>query len=469
MKIHRYTLAAIVVWTIFLAYFLVRDRDAMILSLVLTPVLGIFAWAAIRSGHVVLSMFMSLALISHALAPPFFFMRREFYTYGGDFGAVKDFSFGVGEFLKIYLYVLGYLAFTLVFAIAIYWCWSSGPRVLARQRRQPRVRPPGGLRRDELVLAIFVITVAVPVNLFMYSQRIGITGMVGPILPYRLTGLLTYFRMLAIPLILIGLFSRTRRGPTAAALIGIYGFIAGFAASSRFILLIAMAPVALFAFFERRFLQMASICLAGALTFVLVSASRDYVYAGDLSFFELVGTTVGNYDLSQISPFEMVGGVANRLWGPQDVVLAYQYHVGNRLEAIGKYFDQQIVVENLTHEFYGMTFSEADGSAGFGVGLGYIPWMILLADRSIPVLMLVAFITACILNASEWVVSLYRRRDDWWSTATYPVSFILVYCIYTSSLNWWTDVILLVLGLIVLVRLVERSGWRVMFQTPGVE
>lgn len=462
MKVHRNTLAAIAVWMVFLVYFLVRDRDAFLLSLVLTPVLASFAWLAIKSRHVVLSIFMTLALVSHAVAPPFFFLQRQFYTYGGSFGAVKDFNFGVAELLRIYLYVLTFLAFTLVLSIALRLRTRGRiPAAEADRSAVPVVfRRTAGSRRYELLLAGFVLLVAIPCNLFMYSHRIGITGIVPPVLPYRMTGLLYYSRMLVMPLILMALYRQTRRSRTVVALIIGYGFMAGFASSSRFIVSTAIGPVALFALFERRFVQLAGVAVAGSLVFLLVTGSRDYVYSGNLSYVELVETTIRNYDVSQIAPFEMVGGIANRLWGPQDVVLAYQYHVGDRLAAIVNYFAGRVVVNDLTYEFYGMTFSEETGSAGFGVGIGYVPWMIVLADRSVPVLIVLAFITACILNVSEWVVSLYLRRSDVWSAAAYPTAFVLVYCVYTSSLNWWSEMVLLACAPILVLRTLERAGFR---------
>lgn len=461
MTVHRYTVAAAAAWLVLLVYFCVRDRDALLLSLTLTPVLAALALAAMRSRHIVLSMFMTLALLSHAVAPPFFFLQRQFYTYDGSFGAVKDFKFGVGELLRIYAYVLVFLAFTVAFALAP----PLRRRLAGRTPDHPGPQlatplgPTRGARRYEVVLTAFVVLVAIPCNLFMYSQRIGITGIVPPVLPFRMTGLLHYTRMLVFPLILMALYRLTRRRFAMAALIVGYGLIAGFASSSRFTLSTAIAPVALFALFERRFAQLAGVAAAGSLVFLLVTASRDYVYAGDLSYAGLVGTTIRNFDISQMAPFEMVGGIANRLWGPQDIVLAYQYHVGDRLGAITNYFTTRVVVEDLTWEFYGMRFSEADGSAGFGVGLGYIPWMIVLADRSVPVLVLLAFISACILSVSERVVSLYRRKSGVWAMAAYPAAFVLVYCVYTSSLKWWLEV--LVVACLPMAALgIRRSGRR---------
>jgi hypothetical protein len=432
-----------------LIHFALNDSDALLLSLVLTPAVGALLIIAIRSRQLVLSLFMGFALLSHAVAPPFFFMRRQFYTYGGDFGAVKDFQFGVGEFLAIYKWVLIFLAATVAFTVVL-------SRVLRRSSHQldgavditahlsdhVRTRYARGL-------VIFILAVALPVSLFMYSARVGITGLEPTILPYRLTGILTYFRMFAVPVIIFAGYAVSRRTPTLTAVILFYAFIAGFASASRYVVMTTAAPLALFPLMERRIVRLAAAALMTAVIFVLVTASRDYVYTRQVPLTQLIGITIREYDASTFSPFEIVGGVANRLWGPQDVVLAYQYHVPDRLEAIRRYFSSRIVVENLGEQFYGMTFSGE--TAAFGVGLGYVPWMIVLADRSFSVLLFLALVTACLFTVSEWVVSAYRASSlRLWDSASQPLAFFLVYCLYTSSLNWWTKAMFLAgMGLLV--------------------
>jgi hypothetical protein len=441
-------LYALAAWIPLLIHFALNDRDALLLSFVLTPALAALMIIAMRSRQLVLSLFMGFALLSHAVAPPFFFMRRQFYTYGGDFGAVKDFQFGVGEFLGIYKWVWIFLAATVAFTL-----------MLSRLMRTPfdqthgSVELPAGLsdrvrNRYGLWLAIFILGVALPISLFMYAARVGITGLEPTVLPYRLTGVLTYFRMFAVPVIIFAGYAVSRRTRTLAAVILFYAFIAGFASASRYVVMTTAAPLALFPLMERRLIRFAGVALMTAVIFVLVTASRDYVYTRQMPLLQLIGTTVEGYKASTFSPFEIVGGIANRLWGPQDIILAYQYHVPDRLEAIRRYFSSQIVVEDLGQQFYGMTFSGE--SAAFGVGIGYVPWMIVLADRSLPVLLFLALVTAGLFTVSQWVVNTYRVSPlRLWGSASQPLAFFLVYTIYTSSLNWWTDAMVLAgLGLV---------------------
>ena len=460
MKVHRFTLYGFAAWAVLLVYFASRDVDALWLSLILTPILGALLAVAIWRRHQVLALFLAFALIAHAVAPPFFFMRREFYTYGGGFGAVKDFQFGVEELLRMYVGVLLFLAATVVFTLLI----PRRTRAAAERTATPGVDIGAGLppRLRTLCgagLALFLLAVALPASLFMYNARVGITGIEPPVLAYRMTGILTYFRMFLVPaLILIGC-GLSNRGVALSLVVLFYAFVAGFASASRFIAVASAAPLVVFAMMDRRMLRFAISVAAGAI-FLLVTGSRNFVYVRRMPLVELIATTVRESKAEDFSPFDLVGGIANRVWGPQDVVLASQYHVPSRIDAIRRFFSGQPVVEDIVQEFYGMKIPE---DAAFGVGLGYIPWMIVLANGSIAVLLLLAAVTAVFLSISQMLVDLYRAsRVRTLAAAAPPLAFFLVYLLLPATLNWWTyAAVLAAAGLVVpgvLRRLAGAAG-----------
>ena len=445
MSARRYKWLAVAAWLILLAHFYANDSDAFVLSLVLTPPLALLLLAAIRFRHTTLSLFLGFALLSHAVAPPFFFIRRESYRYSGGYGAVKDFGFQVGEFLLIYSYLFFLLAAITVFALALRYVLGFPRRRAPSEESPARSWSPSARRRaNGLLLAAFIVFVATPCSLFMYEARVGISGLEAPVLPYRLTGILTYFRMFLVPLTIFLLYAGSNRPRSLAALILAYAALAGFASASRFAVGTIVAPVIAFAAIDRRKARLAVTMVAFAYLFLLVTESRIYVYSRGASFTltELAATTVRGFDVSTFSPFELISGISNRLWGPQDVVLAYQYHVRDQLAAIFQYVQGRPVVADLSYEFYGMTMS--GNAAAFGVGLGIIPWMLLLADRNLAVLLALAFLVACLIAASQRVVDSYAVfRSRLWRTAAQPIPLLLVYFIYASTLNYWTNAILL--------------------------
>lgn len=432
-----------VAWLVLLIHLFTVDADAFLLSLLLTPSLTALFALAVRARHAALAIFTAIAVISHAIAPPFFFMRREFYTYGGGFGAVKDFGFGVGEFLLIYSEVLVFLVATVLFSLLLRRLWPA----------QPAFRfVPAGLsgwslgagsrRRTAQLVGGFLLLIAAPLSIFMYNQRIGITGLEPQVLPYRLTGILTYFRLFIVPVIIFIGYALATRSLALTGVVLLYGAIAGFASSSRFIVMTTAMPLAIFALIDRRIARFVPIAVVTGVTFILVTGTRNYIYTERMPLTMLVTTTVTEYGLGGLSVFDVVGGIANRLWGPQDVVLAYQYSTPDRAEAIMDYFSGRAVVEDLTAEFYGLTLS--GDAAAFGVGIGYVPWMILLGNRSLPILLCLAFVTALLLSATEWLAGRYAEaRQPLLQVVSQPLAFLLVYFIYTSTLNWWYQASLL--------------------------
>ncbi len=259
MSRRQYILYGLAAWAVLLIYLWNHDRDAFILSLALTPPLAVLLLLSVHSGHLVLSFFMGFALISHAIAPPFFFINRLNYSYAGGFAAVKDFRFGMAEFFGIYAYVAVFLAATVIFAMASNFLFRAGAGGAARP---DRVRPARQERADNVsrktrvrcswLLIVFILLVGVPLSLAMFWMRIGISGVVGRVLPYRLTGFATYFRMFGIPLILFSLYSASRRTVFLTALIVFYTALGGFASSSRYFIFATIAPAALYSLVDRK-------------------------------------------------------------------------------------------------------------------------------------------------------------------------------------------------------------------------
>jgi hypothetical protein len=385
-------------------------------------------------------------------------MRREFYSYGGGFGAVKDFQFGVGEFLRMYVYVLVFVVATAVLTLLI----PRRTQRAAEKAAAPAIDIGAGLRPRARALcgaglALFLLAVAMPVSLFMYDSRVGITGVEPPVLAYRMTGILTYFRMFLVPaLILIG-FGLSNRGLALSLVVLFYAFVAGFASASRFVTVASAAPLVVFALMDRRMLRLAAISVAAGAIFLLVTGSRNFVYARRMPFVELIATTVRESKAEDFSPFDLVGGIANRLYGPQDVVLASQYHVRSRAEAIRRYFSSQPVVDDIVQEFYGL---KVPTEVAWGIGLGHIPWMIVLADGSIAVLLLLAAMTAVILWISQLLVDLYRASNmRLFAAGAMPLAFLLIYFLNAAVLNWWIDLAgLAAAGLLVPAVLSRLSG-----------
>jgi hypothetical protein len=447
----------VVGWIVLMVYCAREDRQAFQLSVILPPIFGALLVMAARTRSVVLTLFFGLTFVSHAIAPPFFFIKREYYHYTGGFGAVKNFQFGVGEFLRMYVpvfvFVVALLLFSILFLkIARKMAKTSTPVVPARDR--------GSFRRAryDFAIALFIILIAIPQTVLMYGMRQGITGIVSEPLPYRLTGLLYYSRMFLYPLLLFIAYASSRRYLATGMLILFYATVAGMSASSRYVLLATAAPMLVLTIMDRRRLRLLVSLGIVLVSFVLVTRTRDFVYLpeGQPAFTTLVVNSItGGERTTRFSIPDTIGGLANRLWGPQDVVLAYQYDIQGRLGAIWRYFTSQPVVPDLAYEFYGMTF--AYGS-GMGVGIGIIPWMIVLSRRSVILLILLAAVVALMLIlADRLVLAIRTTRGSLGPMAADPIAFLFVYTLYPSTINWYFDLVVLVIGMLIVLRMINAD------------
>jgi len=428
---------AVAAWVMFIAYCWRSNVEAAKLAIILPPIFGTAFVIALRARSVVLSLFMGFTFVSHAIAPPFFFLKRENYSYGGDFGAVKNFSFQAGELLRIYGTVCVFTLAVLLFTIAgvkmvrgeIPW---SGLR-LGRPKTQRR----GAY--DFLIIG-FLIAVAVPQSILMYKLRVGITGVVAPALPFRLTGILYYSRSFIYPVLLFIAYALSKRSRATAVVIVLYAWFAALCGSSRYVLVISAASVVLFAVVDGRRIRFLASAATVGFAFLTVTHSREYIYSDALPFREYLLKSVGESE-ERPPVGDLIGAIALRLYGPQDIVLAYQYDVPDRVQAMARWFTDRPVVD-LNYEFYGMIL---EPGSGFGVGIGLAAWMIVLARRSYIFLIALAGVIAIFLIVADIVVLAVRRTKAFnASMIADPLAFFLVYVLYSAtSLRWYYELIVI--------------------------
>jgi hypothetical protein len=446
-------IGVVVVWLALMAYFWPIDLLSFYVAVIVPPIFGAAFLLSMRVNSTVLPIFTALAFVSHGIAPPFFFLNRLNYQPSG-FGAVRDFRFGLGEFLDMDAGVVVFV-FALVAWMAIMSSRSSQSDAVSRGFGN-------GRPRYDVLLILFVLLIAVPQTLLMYGWRQGITGVIAEPLGYRLTGVLYYTRMFLYPILIFTGLALARRHALTALVLFAYAVIGGISASSRYVLASSIAPVILFALVDRKRLRLAVLGVAFFAAFVLVTKTREFVYVEpDITFSELASKSLEGISqtpegMSHVGwLIDSIGGIANRIWGPQDIVLAAQYQVPNRLDAIWTYFTLGTVVQDLTYEFFGMTF---EAGSGFGVGIGFIPWMVVISSGNWLFLIGLALLTALMLRAADLLVDRIRRSGVFgaWVFAE-PIGFLCVYVMYSSAMNWFYQLMLVLVVAVTFLGAVERA------------
>jgi len=106
------------------------------------------------------------------------------------------------------------------------------------------------------------------------------------------------------------------------------------------------------------------------------------------------------------------------------------------------------VIHDLTFEFYGLSFPEG---SGFGVGIGLIAWVLLLADENVAILLLLGIVIAVMLSVADQLIRAAMPTNNKGAGLKYMISFFLVYFFYSSVLNYFYYICAL-LALIAIIR-----------------
>ena len=221
----------LVVWLLWLGYLTRTDIGALWISLVFVPVFGAITWSAIRSRNIVLQAFAVFMFIGQAIGAPFLWLHRS--NYGGSgFGSVGSFQFDLGEFFLIYVWVTA-LYGALVWGtrkMDAYLCPRSRSVLQFLQQIQTTAPARTSHRTARVygaLLVAFVALIMVPLNVYMSTNNIGTLGLLNDPLPYRLTGIMYYTRLLFGPVLIWGLFAKSSRSWMLVAVILGYAVIAG--------------------------------------------------------------------------------------------------------------------------------------------------------------------------------------------------------------------------------------------------
>lgn len=474
MTISKRRAGLLVVWLLWLGYLALTDTGAFWISLVFVPIFGAITWPAIRSRNIVLQAFAVFMFIAQAIGAPFLWLNRS--NYGSGFGSVGSFEFDLGEFFLIYVWVAalyGALVWGTLKMDAYLW---PRRRTVSQFLQQIQITAPARTshrtaRVYGALLVAFVALIMVPLNVFMSTNNIGTLGLLNDPLPYRLTGIMYYTRLYFGPLLILLLFAKSSRSWMLVAVILGYALIAGLSSASRSILLISMFSVGYFAIIDRQKVRLALIVVLGVLGFLLTSASRDYTYSSDVFVFaDAFGVAWSILLSGQISVFDIIGGIANRFYGAQDMILAYQFMREDTWTAMANYFMSggraDAVVPDLGRDLFNM---DLEGT-GFGVGIGTMAYLIILSHSNILVMPFAVLVLGFLISVGNQLLHYVLAKAVSaklvsHSAASGPLRIMLGgfmgFSLYSSSLNNFYTVVQLILMMLFMHFLLARSKFSV--------
>ncbi len=329
---------------------LAGEFDAMLawwmaIALLLPPLLWAF-----KTRYVALITICSIAFATQFITLPFFYLDREEFAWGH----VKPFGFTALEafpmLAKVSVFLLVLIIFFRLFyrisfiggslcKLATSLPATSASTVLDRKHQKINIGlSPHRKSGLYLLLIILIIAALVPLNLWMFSQGIGIVGVEPPHLPYRLSGILHYFTKYITPLALTYFYFKTMRGWLPMLLLLSYAWVLGLTSLSRSSLMFVLLPVLYFAWLDRRRLILVVAGFGASIGYSFVSLARTFVY------FVSAGKSGGKFDtgigaicLSIISDPEsrileissilrILGDIFGRIDGFSNLVMSQYYN-----------------------------------------------------------------------------------------------------------------------------------------------
>jgi hypothetical protein len=370
------------------------DPRAGGLSAAVIGALLILLLVPLRVRHGAAVTLVLLTIAGQGIGGLSFLLSADTWEHSG-WRAVGDFSFASADYLRIQFHVWIMLTIALGTAILIPHRGSiaAGPRLThALQRRASREGTAG------YGIALFaLIALAIPLNLAMYNWRIAMVGITPPELPYRLSGILFYLRGYLLPAAILVLFSRSRRGVALTWLVLGYALLAGITAASRGTFLLSSLPVLVWN--AARLGRLAALAFYVTVGMVIISFAKVALYANPhLSIVELGSSLSSGARLSGSDLLDMVIVIVQRLGGPQDVVLAWQFPYNTPIFAIFSYFASVPPPVDIARDVFGLHLPP---EMSFGVAMSHSGWAFLLWNGSYPRLILFGILTGLVLALLE--------------------------------------------------------------------
>jgi len=246
-----------------------------------------------RSSFLSIKIVVWTAFAAQAATMPHFYLVPERYTFQWHrpFGFTGLESFQVFYKLGFFLFVFALIAKVLENVINQWSRRSFAFPLDARQLVGQSQCAPGWKqvgRKTSFINIGFICLVmllVLPLNNWMFEMGVGLTGVKPPELPFRLSGLLTYFAKFFVPVLLAVLYIHTRRKSFfLVSILGVYSVLIGVATASRSAaLIVVMAPL-IFAWIDRRLMLFFVAFVFAVISFSATTNSRELIFFVDSAF-----------------------------------------------------------------------------------------------------------------------------------------------------------------------------------------
>ena len=455
----------IILYIGWLLYYLLVDPDSFYIAIPIGLLFGFLLWLAFKSRNSILRAFIALLFFGQAVSTPYFWMNRSTF-YENGWRSVGYFQFEEIPFILIFLKLFS-ITFFIICTILLFEYLQLDTLAVESKWKEKGV---DGAKKNigpvinlfDYLLLFLIFLVLIPINWYLGSEGIGLLGMEARELPFHIIGIIFYLRLLVCPIILLVIYLRSTKNILMNIAIFSYAFIAGVSSASRTVLIASLSSLIISNIFGTRLKKIIFPAIIILFIYFYVSVSRDYLYEGGA--FDLIG--MSNYVIEKIvngefSIIDIVGGLSNRLYGPQYFVLADQYSGQNSFEDAYKYImsggDSAFIASNISYDLFGLSLEDTN----FGVGMGLLPsFLILINSNFKSIYLLLTFLIISIIIGNELINKLINQLiknfsiiKDFNSRNIFNKFFscVFAYFLYSGSINYcYYFIEILFIGLIII-------------------
>lgn len=408
-----------------------------------------------------LRLFIGISFITQFLGVPWFVINKSRYNYTG-WRAVKNFDFTLSEFFYVYINISAFLLMVVFFycLVKIFFplrpvklrlfkgaYWSNASEIILRPQKKGSIF---------VFLMMFLILFLIPLNIWMFTNGIGMTGVRPLRLPFKLSGGLLYSTKYFIPIFLFWLYSKTTRGLFPTFLIMFYALVLGATQISKQSVGIALFPVVFFSIIERRkvlfvisglwgFICIRVAVLMRYVVYAAVDNSGHYVTSFNDSFWSNFYRVL-KYQIANFSLVDTFFMIVARVDSPQHIVLGSQSN-------IDKFGGLVVNLKRFIFTGWGKIDADAYHLEWIGITLTrkaaggcYLSRASAFFNHSIYLGIFLAFLTAVYLFWGEFLIKSINRKYDV-SYLYYSLSgvFVLILFVNVGTKVWWGYVFMLLI------------------------
>ena len=412
-------------------------------------------YLAAKIQNNVLTTGILLAAIANVIGTPIFVLNKENYTYSG-WNAVKNFDFSIFSFLNIY--VISFSSILLLIAFVGLIERYTKPKY-KRVEVSNNSAPVGMLVRtkkgDKIIwsfLLFFLLLFSIVLAVFMYVNRIAVLGIEAERLPFKLVGILFYFRGYVLPILLFIVFRKSSQSFLLKVLVVVTALIVGALSASRGVTFFYLFPILTALLIKKiSFARLSLVAGLVLLGYFITSMTRNLTYEiSELSVMDLpllLLSTKSSFQSEEgiiVSLLGIIGTISNRLYGAQDLVLSYQHILINPWQSFGNFLLTAGISKDLAWELYGLRFLPGQG---YGVGLGLVGLFVMIgrADMLLLIVVILFFSVLLVILDRRLTGLFFDRETGKFFQLYYLILFITAFNVMQSTVSYIYMIIILTL------------------------